>query len=84
LETGYGKYKTSSSTSSGTAEYKFHITDYTNPKRLHNYNALYINDTNPYASPTNYVWETFRNGSPTYKKHKFKWVLYANKLRNKR
>lgn len=86
LETGYGRYATSSSSSYGTAEYKFHITDWTRPKRLHNYNALFINDTSPYQSPGSYNWLTFSGGTPTpggIKKHHFKWVLYANKIRNR-
>ena len=90
LETGYGRYRTSSSGASGTSEYKYHITDYTAPKRLHNYDALFINDTIPRTTtqyPTTYPWKTFQGGSPTpypsYKKFKFKWVLYANKLRNR-
>lgn len=88
LETGYGKYNLSYSTGSGTAEYKYHITDYTTVKRLHNYDCLYINDTSPYQSPGSYNWVTYQGGSPTptpeTKKYKFKWVLYANKLRNNR
>lgn len=85
LETGYGRYATSSSSSYGTAEYKFHITDWTRPKRLHNYDALFINDTSPYESPGSYVWITFQGGTPfeEIKKHRFKWVLYANKIRNR-
>lgn len=87
LETGYGRYNTSSSGSYGTAEYKYHITDWTRPKRLHNYNALYINDTNPYQSPGAYVWTEFTGGSPTptdYKRYGFKFVLFDknNRLRN--
>lgn len=84
LETGYGKYLTSTSGNAGTPEYKFHITDYTNPKRLHNYNALFINDTTPYASPTNYVWVIYRNGTPSPIKHKFPWFIYANRFRKER
>ena len=85
LETGFGKYATSQSTPSGTAEYKFHITDYTAPKRLHNYNALYINNTSPIETPTNYDWKTFLDPYPyQYQKHKFPYVLYARKLRDKR
>lgn len=90
LETGYGRYATSSSSSYGTAEYKYHITDWTKPKRLHNYDALFINDTTPYTTstyPATYSWKTFNGGHPTptpdYRKYKFKWVLYANKLRNR-
>lgn len=85
LETGYGKYNTSSSSSAGTAEYKFHITDYTTPKRLHNYDALFINDTNPIQTPEHYDWKTFIAPSPsTYRKGKFPWVLYSKNLRMKR
>lgn len=83
LETGKGRYQGSTSPSAGNPEYKFHITDYTNPKRVHNYNALYINDTSPYSSPSGYTWVTFRKGSAKISK-KFPWVLYAKKLRRKR
>ena len=87
LETGYGRYNLSYSTGAGTPEYKYHITDYTTVKRLHNYDALFINDTNPYQSPGNYVWTEFTGGhpspEPTGKKYHFKWVLYANKLRSR-
>lgn len=86
LETGYGRYISNQSTARGTAEYKFHITDYTNPKRLHNYNALYINDTSPIDSPSGYVWIDWVDPSPThpFKSGKFPWVLYANKFRDRR
>lgn len=90
LETGYGRYNLSYSTGSGTAEYKYHITDYTTVKRLHNYDALFINDTTPYTTstyPATYPWKTYQGGSPTPSggtKYKFKWVLYANKLRERR
>lgn len=85
LETGYGKYTGSSSPSAGNPEYKFHITDYTNPKRLHNYDALFINDTDPIQTPTNYDWKTFTNPAPSHPiKNKFPWVLYARKFRNER
>lgn len=85
LETGYGRYLIPQSTARYTAEYKFHITDYTSPKRLHNYNALFINDTSPIDSPEHYIWMTFSGGggSTIYKK-KFPWVLYSKKLRNRR
>jgi hypothetical protein len=91
LETGYGKY-TQPYTTSGekSANYKYHITDYTTCKRLHNYDALFINDTSPHTSPSGYNWKTYQGGSPTPpepkptpKNYRFKWVLYANKLRNK-
>lgn len=86
METGYGKYNTSSSTASGTAEYKYHITDYTTPKRLHNYNALFINNTDPIQSPEHYVWLTYTSPLPPVRQgiSDFPWVLYAKKLRNKR
>ena len=89
LETGYGRYNLSYSTGSGTAEYKYHITNYTTVKRLHNYDALFINDTTPYTTslyPATYPWVTFSGGSPTpsSRRYKFKWVLYANKLREKK
>ena len=82
LETGYGKYTSATSPSAGNPEYKFHITDYTNPKRLHNYNALFINDTDPIEHPTGYVWVDYVNPYPiTYTKSKFPFVLYARKWR---
>lgn len=87
LETGYGKYTGSTSPSSGNPEYKFHITDYTNPKRLHNYDALFINDTSPHQSPSYYNWKTYNNPQPpipggNLNGKKFPWVLYQRKLRN--
>ena len=88
LETGYGRYRLNYSSGAGTAEYKYHITDYTTVKRLHNYDALFINDTQPYTTslyPATYPWKTFNGGSPypSGGKYKFKWVLYANKIRNR-
>lgn len=86
LETGYGRYTGSTSPSSGNPEYKFHITDYTNPKRLHNYDALFINDTNPYETPTNYDWKTYSSPYPPIHTTgtKFPWVLYAKRFRDGR
>ena len=88
LETGYGRYTSSSSSSYGTSEYKYHITDWTAPKRLHNYDALFINDTTPHTSPSYYNWKTFSGGHPSptpeSRKYRFKWVLYARNLRDKR
>ena len=84
LETGKGRYNLDYSTGSGTAEYKYHITDYTTVKRLHNYDALFINDTNPHQSPSYYKWKIFEGGTPSptfYNKYKFKWVLYARRFR---
>lgn len=84
LETGYGKYSQPSvSTGVGTANYKYHFTDYTDVKRLHNYDALYINDTINEYSPNYYTWKLYTGGVYKPKKHKFKWVLYSRQLRNK-
>lgn len=88
LETGYGRYTKSYTTSGERSDnYKYHITDYTTCKRLHNYDALFINDTTPHTSPSYYNWKTFSGGSPKppvpADRYRFKWVLYANKLRNK-
>lgn len=91
LETGYGRYTLPYTTSGErSANYKYHITDYTTCKRLHNYDALFINDTSPHTSPSYYNWKTYQSGSPTPpepkpepKNYRFKWVLYANKLRNR-
>lgn len=90
LETGYGRYTLPYTTAGEkSANYKYHITDYTTCKRLHNYDALFINDTDPHTSPNWYNWKTYSGGSPTppspsgNNKYRFKWVLYANKLRNK-
>lgn len=51
--------------------------------REHIYNLFYINDTviiNDYG----YNWKIYQGGiTPSYDKYKFKWVLYANKIRNK-
>ena len=51
--------------------------------REHIYNLFYVNDTtiiNGYG----YNWRIYDGGiTPMYKKYNFKWVLYANKLRNK-
>lgn len=50
--------------------------------REHLYNLFYVNDTvriNDY----NYNWQEYSEGGITGKKYHFKWVLYAEKLRNK-
>ena len=50
--------------------------------RNHLYNLMYVNDTvliNSYG----YNWQTYSGGHPIGKKYKFKWVLYAEKLRNR-
>ena len=50
----------------------------------HIYQTFYVNDTT-IRDGYGYNWVTFSGGhpipSPTYKKYRFKWVLYANKLR---
>lgn len=94
LETGIGRYNFSYSTGPGTPEYKYHITNYTTVRRLHNYEALYINGTTPRHSsyyPTQYPWVTFEGGSPIppgedKKRYGFKFVLFDknNRLRNLR
>lgn len=79
LETGYGRFTNPAN--------HYHIENSGGVHRLHNYNALFINDTDPIQSPGSYSWITFSGGSPTptpyYKKYKFKWVLYARKLRDR-
>lgn len=82
LETGYGKYtQPNISTAINTPNYKYHFTDYTDVKRLHNYDALYINDTVIVNSPSYYNWKLF--SGIVKKLSKFKWVLYARNLRDK-
>lgn len=79
LETGYGRFTSPAN--------HYHIENSGGVHRLHNYECLYINDTSPIQSPGNYNWVTYQGGSPTPtptgKKYRFKWVLYANKLRNR-
>ena len=50
--------------------------------REHIYNLFYVNDT-VIIDGYGYNWRTYDGGiTPSYeKKYKFKWVLYANKLR---
>ena len=52
--------------------------------QIHMYNGLFINDT-VLIDDNNYNWKTFNGGSPSpsTKKYRFKWVLYAKKLRDK-
>lgn len=55
--------------------------------QMHCYNALFVNDTT-LVNDYNYNWRTYQGGSPTPiptrpKRYKFKWVLYANKIRNR-
>ena len=84
LETGRGRFTNPAN--------HYHIENSGGVHRLHNYDALYINGTTPRHSsyyPTEYPWVTYQGGSPLppshdKKKYRFKWVLYANKLRNNR
>lgn len=49
----------------------------------HLYDTFYVNDT-VIQHNNGYKWKTYEGGiTPTYKKYKFKWVLYANKLRER-
>lgn len=71
---------------------KGHYTGYTQREgghydlsnRYHIYNGLFINDTE-IIYDHNYNWRTWEQPQPPTdrKKSKFKWVLYAEKLRNK-
>lgn len=69
------------------SQYKYHFLSSTSCKRIRIFNALFINDTTIIQNWTGYNWKTYQGGSPqptpTPKKYRFKWVLYANKLRNK-
>lgn len=84
METGYGRYITPTSTDRGTLEYKYHITDYTRPKRLHNYDALFINDTSPIETPEHYDWKTYNGGTGgKYPKSKFPWAVLSKRIRDR-
>lgn len=51
--------------------------------RNHLYNLFYINDT-VIIDDYGYNWRTYQGGvTPSYGKYHFKWVLYANKIRNR-
>ena len=53
--------------------------------RWHLYNSLYVNDTVISYDSHDYPWKVWSGPSPTpQKRGKFPWVLYANKLRNRR
>lgn len=90
LETGKGRWLDSgTSTPRGTAEYKFHFTDYTTVKRIRVFDALYANDTEIIRNdPRNeYLWKYYEKPvTPTgdITRKKFPWVLYARKIRKKR
>lgn len=50
----------------------------------HIYNTCYVNDTT-IVRGLSHPWTTYQGGvTPTYKRYKFKWVLYARKLREMR
>ena len=69
------------------SQYKYHFLDNTDCQRIRIFNALYINDTTIIQNWSGYNWKTFIDGHPTpepdYKRYKFPFVLYANKIRNK-
>ena len=51
----------------------------------HIYDTCYVNDTD-IAAGYGYNWQEYNGGvtpTPTTQRHKFPWVLYARKLRNK-
>lgn len=50
----------------------------------HIYNMMYVNDTT-IVNGANHNWEIYQGGvtPSSLRKNKFKWVLYAKKLRNK-
>lgn len=53
---------------------------------MHIYDACYVNDTT-IIDGENYNWRTYQGGvtpSEESKRDHFKWVLYANRIRNKR
>lgn len=50
--------------------------------REHIYNLFFVNDTT-IINDYNYNWQEFSDGGITGKKYHFKWILYAEKLRNK-
>lgn len=53
--------------------------------RMHYWEAVFVNDT-VIVRGYNHNWIIYQGGitpTPTKKEHKFPWVLYANKLRNK-
>lgn len=49
----------------------------------HIYDTMYVNDT-VIRQGYGHNWQTYNGGIiPNYKKYKFKWVLYANKIRKR-
>ena len=54
---------------------------------IHLYDGMFVNDTT-LIDGRNHPWQVYKGGitptpTPTKKQHKFPWVLYAKKLRNK-
>ena len=55
-------------------------------KAIHMWNGLYVNDT-VLLRPKDYPWQIYDGPvppTPSEKKHKFPWVLYARRLRDRR
>ena len=55
-------------------------------KVIHMWNGLYVNDT-VLLRPEDYPWQIYDGPvppTPSEKKHKFPWVLYARRLRDRR
>lgn len=48
---------------------------------IHVYDGMYVNDT-IIIQGYNHNWKTYQGDITSYKKYKFKWILYANKIRN--
>lgn len=70
------------------SQYRYHFLDNTDCKRIRIFNALYINDTTIIRNWSGYTWKTFQGGHPSptpsdSKRYHFKWVLYANKIRER-
>ncbi len=67
------------------SQYRYHFLENTRCKRIRIFNAIFINDTPIIQNWTGYTWTTYEGGQYVpFKTYKFKWVLYANKLRNNR
>ena len=67
------------------SQYRYHFLETTRCKRIRIFNAIFINDTTIIQNWTGYNWVEYTGGQYVpFKKYRFKWVLYANKLRNNR
>ena len=75
MNTAYGTYQGFYTVSSGKRQLV---------NSSHIYETFYVNDT-VIRSGYNNKWVKLTGGQPTpdYRNYKFKWVLYANKLRNR-